>query len=134
VMTAIANSRSPLLSPDYNPLLRVMIKPFVYDQFCAGSHKPEIQKTIQQISDMGFDGVIMQYAKEFAPGEQHESPSSAEGDPELEHWVKGNLETLDMIESGNWLGIKWVSRTMLGPAQTDTSLDSLARVEPRLTP
>jgi proline dehydrogenase len=106
-MRKIANSKSPFLNPDLNPLLRAVIKPFIYDQFCAGRHKAEIQETIGGIKQLGFAGVILCYAKEIQLNQKNDilgAQGSREAD--IQKWLDGNLKTLDMIHSGNWLGIK----------------------------
>lgn len=106
-MRTVANSNSPFLNPDLNPILRAFIKPFIYDQFCAGTTKTEIRRTIGDIQQLGFAGVILCYAKEIQLN-QDNAVLGAQGQREadIQRWLDGNLETLDMIHSGNWLGIK----------------------------
>ena len=113
LLKKIANSPSCVLNPDRNPLLRAIVKPFVYDHFCAGTNRLEIRGRISQIKALGFSGVILCYGKEI----QIQKPTSSPvGDPhflhqafdqELELWKQGNLETLDMIGDGDYLGIKY---------------------------
>lgn len=110
-MRFIAGSKSPLLHPDNNPLLRAILKPVIYDQFCAGTNPKEIHDTQADIKRLGFSGVILCYGKELevdASGKAISSSSSesAESDPGLARWRDGNLETLAMIGKGDWLGIK----------------------------
>lgn len=106
-MRAVANSKSLFLNPDLNPFLRAIIKPLIYDQFCAGTSRTEIQRTIARIQNLGFAGVILCYGKEIIP-----SPTPAGGralekcETGVQKWLDGNLETLSMISAGNWLGIK----------------------------
>jgi proline dehydrogenase len=107
VARAVANSRNPLLNPDFNPLLRFVLKPFIYDQFCAGTTRREIQKTISDVQKMGFAGVILCYAKEVLLDHDNQAlGSQGTRAAEVRKWLDGNLETLDMIGPGNWLGIK----------------------------
>ena len=113
LLKKIANSTSRVLNPDRNPLLRAIVKPFVYDHFCAGTNRVEIQGRISQIKSLGFSGVILCYGKEI----QIQKPSLSRADDlryshqafdqELELWKQGNLETLDMIGDGDYLGIKY---------------------------
>lgn len=110
-MRYVANSRSRLLNPDSNPLLRAMIKPLVYDQFCAGTNQYEIGLTRNQIKRMGFSGVILCYGKEIqvsgAGNEIHSTGAgNADQNVEIDMWKNGNLETLDMIGEGDWVGMK----------------------------
>ena len=109
VMRKVTNSKTSFLNPDLNPLLRALIKPLIYDQFCAGTNKSEIRQTIKDAETLGFGGVILAYAKEiqFNP---KEAALDAQGrsEVEIQKWLDGNLETLDLIQGGNWLGIKYV--------------------------
>lgn len=62
---------------------------------------------------MGFSGVILCYGKEIqVSGSNNEihSTGGAGGNSdqkiEIDLWKKGNLETLDMIAEGDWVGMK----------------------------
>lgn len=112
VLRKVADSTSVFLNPDANPLLRAIIKPLIYDAFCAGRTKNEIYRTRDTIKRMGYSGVILCYGREnviealnnLAPdGNNH----AASDDVEIEQWRNGNLDTLDMIGEGDWLGIKY---------------------------
>lgn len=110
-MSYIANSRSRFLNPDKNPILRAIIKPLVYDQFCAGTNQHEIGLTRSLIQRMGFSGVILCYGKEIqVSGANNKMHSTGAGNSdqsvEIDMWKKGNLETLDMIGEGDWVGMK----------------------------
>ena len=95
------------MNPDLNPVLRALIKPFIYDQFCAGTNRTEIQSTIDGIQRLGFAGVILCYAKEIQLNEQGAAlGSQGKREADIQRWLDGNLETLDMLHDGNWLGIK----------------------------
>ena len=113
LLKKIANSPSRVLNPDKNPLLRAIVKPFVYDHFCAGTNRVEIQGRISQIKSLGFSGVILCYGKEIQIQRPSLSRVDDRRDPhqnfdqELELWKQGNLETLDMIGDGDYLGIKY---------------------------
>ena len=110
ILRKVANSQSAFWNPDSNPLLRFMIKPLVYDQFCAGTNQAEIQRTRDTIKRIGFSGVILCYGKELVVSQSNQDQitncrDSGE-DAGIEHWKKGNLETLDMVGEGDWIGIK----------------------------
>ena len=88
-----------------------MVKPFVYDQFCAGTNKGEIQKTMADIKRLGFAGVILCYGKELMVAHDnkftsHLKANGTEIDSEIEPWKDGNLETLAMLGENDWLGMK----------------------------
>lgn len=113
LLKKISNSPSRILNPDRNPIMRAIVKPLVYDQFCAGTNRSEIQARISQIKSLGFSGVILCYGKEIQIQKSsqlhlddlHDSHQTF--DQELELWKQGNLETLDMIGDGDYLGIKY---------------------------
>ncbi|EME79814.1 uncharacterized protein MYCFIDRAFT_190569 [Pseudocercospora fijiensis CIRAD86] len=111
ILDTIANSRSKILNPDANPVLRAVVKPLVYDQFCAGTNQKEIFKTRDQIRKMGYAGVILCYGRETVVDSSNKAratgaESAATKDAGLNMWKNGNLATLDMAGSGDWLGIK----------------------------
>ena len=110
IFQKIANSRSRFLNVDRNPLLRSLIKPLVYDQFCAGRNELEVAKTRVKIRSIGYSGVILCYGKEVVVDASDSllstGSSNARGDVEIAQWRDGNLKTLDMIGQGDWLGLK----------------------------
>jgi proline dehydrogenase len=110
VFQTIANSKSPVLSPDRNPLLRACVKPLVYDQFCAGTNVAEIKKTSAGIKRLGFSGVVLCYGKEVQL-DANNKPIGYDGkgpsmEAEVDEWRDGNLRTLAMMGAGDWLGMK----------------------------
>lgn len=114
LLKKISTSPSYLWNPDKNPVLRAIFKPLVYNQFCAGTNPSETQAKISQIKHLGFSGVILSYGREgqiheASPGSDITDRSASCGDQELELWKRGNLETLDMITAGDFLGIKYVT-------------------------
>ncbi len=129
LLKKISNSPSRMLNPDKNPILKAIIKPLVYDHFCAGTNRSEIQARISQIKSLGFSGVILCYGKEHQIQEPNKplvgdlNDLHETVDQELELWKQGNLETLDMIGDGDYLGMKYDARTSLGT----TSLISMSR-------
>lgn len=111
VFRGIANSESLFLNPDKNPVLRALIRPVVYDQFCAGRNAAEIQKTSSTIKGLGFSGVVLCYGKEVQLDANNKPIGYDEGNKptltaEIDQWRTGNLNTLDMTKDGDWLGIK----------------------------
>ena len=105
-----------ILNPDKNPLLRAIVKPTIYDHFCAGTTKSEVQKTFSNIRSLGFSGVILCYGKEIELEKSGKARLSSSRiatetfDEELEMWKQGNLETLDMIGHKDILALKYFSR------------------------
>lgn len=111
IFEKIARSPSPWLNPDRNPLLRAAIYPLVYKQFCAGRNKTEIARTSAETRRLGFSGIVLCYGKEVQVqadklvGYNHGSSVNTM-DAEISQWADGNIQTLDMVGEGDWLGIK----------------------------
>ncbi|KAI5197973.1 hypothetical protein AUEXF2481DRAFT_33421 [Aureobasidium subglaciale EXF-2481] len=108
-LSKIANSKSAILDPDKNALLRALIKPMIYDHFCAGTNKLEIKRTLDYLKTMGFKGVILIYSKEIPamPVEALNDPEPLIQDEDIDSWRDGNVKTLDMVEPGDYVGIKF---------------------------
>lgn len=108
IMRAVANSRSALLNPDKNPLVAAVVKPLIYNHFCAGSNKREIDKTKAEAKGIGFSGIILCYGKETGAADIDAATAGNEKlIAEVNQWRDGNLETLDMVGDGDWLGMKF---------------------------
>ncbi|KAF5611707.1 proline dehydrogenase [Fusarium bulbicola] len=114
VMGILANTTNPLLNPDKNPLLRYFLKKTFYAQFCAGEKSPEIKKTIDGLKNIGFTGVILNYAKEVVltkdEGEGLKN-GAMETDEciqnEILPWARGTLETVRLAEPGDFVALKF---------------------------
>ena len=112
----LANAKSPFLSPDTNPLIRLGLKKTLYAQFCAGETTAEIKGTVAQLKEMGYAGVILGYAKEVVlSGKDAEALDSgldcAEQErcnqEEVSSWAKGNLDTVRLAEEGDFVALKF---------------------------
>jgi hypothetical protein len=99
------DSKSILLNPDRNIFLKWIFKHTFYAQFCAGENKAEVQAKIAQLKNMGYTGVILEYALEVLGGEAASTETTAR---EVETWRKGMLETVEMASKGDFVGLKWV--------------------------
>lgn len=111
IMTLLAHSKSPLLNPDRNPILRFLLKRTVYANFCAGETRSEIQKTVNGLKEMGFAGVILAYAKEIVVEKGHDWSRCKDVDyietvAEVKAWKEGNLKTVGLTTSGEFVGLK----------------------------
>lgn len=91
-------------------MLRAVIHPIVYQHFCAGRNRAEIEQTSAQIRNLGFAGVVLCYGKGVqVTGDSNTlvgSDASATLKAEIDLWKNGNLDTLDMVGQGDWLDIK----------------------------
>ncbi|KAF2230753.1 FAD-linked oxidoreductase [Viridothelium virens] len=110
LLDKMAYSKSTLLNPDANPVLRAVVKPLFYDQFCAGTNQKEVFRTRDTIRRLGYAGVILCYGKEIqiSRSKKLQSTGSECTDQalEVEQWKEGNLRTLDMVGEGDWIGLK----------------------------
>ncbi|KAH9243762.1 hypothetical protein K456DRAFT_1820341 [Colletotrichum gloeosporioides 23] len=109
----ITKSKNTLLNPDKNPALNKLLRWTIYNHFAAGTCHQEVVRSAAETKSIGYHGVIMGYAKEFVL----ENPSvsqSVEVDNGyrqchyrvVEDWKQGTLETLRMIQPGDFLAVK----------------------------
>jgi hypothetical protein len=112
-----APGRSYLFNMNRNPVLHSVLKRTFYNQFCAGESKQETKACCKSLTDLGFKGVILTYAKELVFDHKSnelsihaEAPQKAETssahDSMIEEWRVGTLATVDMIEKGDILALK----------------------------
>ncbi|KAK2746718.1 proline dehydrogenase [Onygenales sp. PD_40] len=116
-LSAVAGSKSPLLSPDHNPILKTILSQTLYAQFCAGETPAEVKVSINSLKKLGFRGVILGYAKEIVMDEKEiESLGSANDDDEkslaaaqadISSWKQGTLATVDLADAGDFVAIKF---------------------------
>jgi nicotinamidase-related amidase len=97
------DSKSAVMSPDRNPVLRWLFKRTFYAQFCAGENKHEVQHTADRLKQMGYCGVILEYALEVLEGD---IPTPEETAQEIEVFRKGMRETIEMARPGDYIGLK----------------------------
>jgi hypothetical protein len=112
IMNKISHSKFWLFSPDKNPVLHLTVRKLVYDHFCAGENEEEIKITIANFKKMGFEGVILGYAKETLVDKSasaEEAAKSGETGPiekVVEEWKHGTLRTLGMLGKRDFLAVK----------------------------
>lgn len=117
VLGFLTRSKSRFFNPDKNPLLHFVLKKSFYEHFCAGENEKEVRRTVKNIKDMGFKGVILTYAREVVVdrtvgGEKEAAGSDGEvmvTDKDLadiDSWKKGVLHTVEMIGEDDYLALK----------------------------
>ncbi|KAF5008455.1 hypothetical protein FDECE_5287 [Fusarium decemcellulare] len=114
IMGVLANSSNPIFNPDKNPLLRFFLKKTFYAQFCAGENSAEIQSTIAGLKQIGFTGVILNYAREVVLTKD-QANSLKDGAMETDEciqneilpWARGTLETVRLAEPGDFVALKF---------------------------
>ncbi|KAJ9636410.1 proline dehydrogenase [Coniosporium tulheliwenetii] len=109
ILTRLLNSKSALLNPDRNPVLRFILRKTFYDQFCAGENRAEVQRSVQHAKALGYQGVVIEYALEVLGGEGQEKveADTERSNAEVEEWRTGMLETVKMAEEGDFVALKW---------------------------
>ncbi|TVY56223.1 putative proline dehydrogenase [Lachnellula suecica] len=116
IMSKLAHSQSPILSPDTNPVLRYFLKKTFYRQFCAGENAAEVKQTVDGLKSIGFKGVILGYAREVVMEESQSGSleSSAKDEAaeacirdEIIPWARGTLETVRIASPGDYVALKF---------------------------
>lgn len=117
VLSFLSKPRAnPLLDVNRNPLLHYLLKKTFYKQFCAGETGAETKATVQSLKDLGFNGVILTYARETVfdhnanTGHTLGFAARKEGEDQfcfsIETWRKGTLDTVDLIGERDYLAVK----------------------------
>lgn len=110
-LSVLASSQGTLLNPDKNPMLRYIIKRLFYAQFCAGENRVEVGATISELKQLGYSGVILNYAREAVAEESHggvpaKAPVEEESLKEVTPWAEGTMETITMAQPGDFVALK----------------------------
>lgn len=122
IMSMLAHTTNPVLNPDSNPLLRALLKKTFYAQFCAGEQPAEVARTIKGLKDVGFEGVILGYAKEVvAPHGQegtgslpkHVAEETKVDMEEIDSWAQGTLMTVLLANRGDYVALKFTGAGVL---------------------
>lgn len=112
LLSRIAKSESVVLNPDRNPLLRHLLRTTFYAHFCAGESESEIKGVLAGLKRIGYDGVILTYAKETVPhraGTHRLMTRCSEeinARDEVETWERGSLKTIDLADKGDFVALK----------------------------
>ncbi|CAK4031271.1 proline oxidase like [Lecanosticta acicola] len=108
LLRAMLESNSPIFDLR-NPVMRQLLYETFYKQFCAGWDKASIQKTTSEMRNLGYAGVILEYALEVLK----DTTTKTDEGKDVEIWRSGMLETVAMAAPGDFLGLKWSG---MGPA------------------
>ena len=101
ILRRMLNSRNPLFRIDKNPLMRALLWNTFYKQFCAGDTKAQVAQGTKELRDRGFAGVILEYALEVLTVDEGNEKE------DVAVWRKALLETVEMAEPGDFIGLKW---------------------------
>ncbi|KFY88123.1 hypothetical protein V500_06549 [Pseudogymnoascus sp. VKM F-4518 (FW-2643)] len=113
-LSFLANSHSPLLNPDRNPILRAILKRTFYAHFCAGETPTEVSRTITSLKSMGYKGVMLCYAREVVLDANAAAALEASGGKaseaaitnEILPWKEGTLKTVSLVDPGGFVAVK----------------------------
>lgn len=115
MLLLLTKARGWLFSVDRNPLVHWVLKKTLYNHFCAGEKEPQVRETIRQLKDTGLRGVILTHARESSR-DAHSAATVVEDNPycEILHaWKEDVLKTVDLIDDGDFLAIKYLTLTFL---------------------
>ncbi|KAL8920554.1 MAG: hypothetical protein Q9208_006176 [Pyrenodesmia sp. 3 TL-2023] len=106
ILSLLAHSSSPWLRD--NRVLHYILKKTFYRQFCAGETPSEVQLTAADLKEMGFQGIILAYAKEIVLEKKTavEDEKSDEAE-DVEAWKKGTLETVRLADRDGYAALKF---------------------------
>lgn len=80
-----------------------MLRETFYKQFCGGENKAQVQQCTKQLQQTGYQGVILEYALEVLADAE-----SSDAAKDVEIWRKGLLDSIDMCNPGDFVGLKYV--------------------------
>ncbi|PYH87399.1 proline oxidase PrnD [Aspergillus ellipticus CBS 707.79] len=107
-LSTLAHPKTPVLDVAKNPLLNALVKHTLYRQFNAGENKLEVQRSIQDIKQLGYRGVLLGYAREVLVGEGNVDPRDEKAArAEIQTWLDGTLQTVDMAQEGDFVALKF---------------------------
>ncbi|MCJ1429912.1 proline dehydrogenase [Sticta canariensis] len=112
LLSILANSKSPFLNIDRNPVFRYVLRKTLYAHFCAGETIGEVRTTLSRLKEIGYKGVILAHAKEIVLEAGKNVAADEKYDDlvaglDVETWKHSNLETLKMVEEGDFVAVKF---------------------------
>jgi copper homeostasis protein CutC len=109
----VIDSKSSVIHPSKNPIMRYLLRKTIYNHFCAGENEIEVRRSVQKMKALGFEGVILGYARESVANmdDVQHLPASSNvkqevWDRAVDEWKDGNLRTLKMIGQGDYMNVK----------------------------
>ncbi|KAH8427867.1 proline dehydrogenase family protein [Aspergillus melleus] len=107
-LSMLAHPKTPVLDVAKNPFLNLLVKHTIYKQFNAGENKLEVQRSIEDIKQLGYRGVLLGYAREVLVGEGDADPLDEKAArEEIQMWLDGTLQTVDMAQEGDFVALKF---------------------------
>ena len=111
---------SLILNPNRNPLLAWLLRKTFYAQYCAGETPRQVNETVRALKDVGFAGVMLAAAREIViPRGLNVEDLKREGSrterEDVEAWEIASLESLEMVEKGDFVALKLVFLLLSSP-------------------
>lgn len=113
-LDTICRSKNRVCNADKNPILNQLMRWALYNHFAAGASAAEVARSAKELKDMGYQGIILGYAKEVVLANPTDTAHSATIENGyspaeyrmVEEWKQGTLQTLEMIGPGDFLAVK----------------------------
>ncbi|KAL8731959.1 MAG: hypothetical protein Q9166_003091 [cf. Caloplaca sp. 2 TL-2023] len=108
ILSLLAHSKYPFLQVEHNRFLHYVLKKTIYAQFCAGETPSEVRRTAAELRNIGYQGVVLNYAKEIVvdKGESIDHPRSDEAE-DVATWKQATLKTMKLINHGDYAALKF---------------------------
>lgn len=126
-LSILSDSKSPFLNPDKNLVLNAILRQTIYSQFCAGETPAEVRKTIAELKQLGYAGVILGYGREVvmdgdetsmferqrekegiaSVAEEEAMPNMEQILREIQEWKEGTMQTVELAEEGDFVALKF---------------------------
>ncbi|KAK2789844.1 proline dehydrogenase [Onygenales sp. PD_12] len=95
-----------------NPVLRFFLDKIFYAHFCAGATEAEIKRTVGGLRNLGFKGVIINYAREVDLSTTKTVQAStaerlAAHQAHVAEWLDGSLRGVKYSNAGDYVALKF---------------------------
>ncbi|KAL3961296.1 hypothetical protein ACCO45_002819 [Purpureocillium lilacinum] len=94
----ICRSKSGFFNPDRNWALNKILRWVIYDQFAAGTNAAQVARKSLELKRMGFQGIILGYAKEFVL----EDPSDSSHAKHEQGYSAAQYHVIDKWKEEHW--------------------------------
>lgn len=90
----------------------MIVRKFIYDHFIAGENAAQVRARVKEMKGLGFSGVILGYAREVnvsggeVGGGDVLGVSKEEGERAIREWRDGLMNTLSLLQPGDFLSLK----------------------------
>jgi len=103
ILRGLIASKARILDVDRNPVLRWFLRKTFYAQFCAGETKHEVQHTVSKLRELGYDGMVLEYASEVL---EDSAVNQEKDEKDINTWRQDILETVRIANEGDFVAFK----------------------------